>query len=110
MDNKRWKGIKLAKNGPMITHLFFADDLVLFTEASLEKIIVVKDCLERLCASSGQKVSLNKSKLYISDNVDVSCAGYLAQCRGIPLTKDLGRYLGVPSIHGRVLKAIFSSG
>ncbi|MDV3157560.1 MAG: reverse transcriptase family protein, partial [Candidatus Phytoplasma australasiaticum] len=42
----KWKGVKLARHGPVLSHLFFADDMVLFTEASQEQIGVIKECLE----------------------------------------------------------------
>lgn len=34
---------------------------------------------------------------------------YLSNVAGIPLTHDLGRYLGVPSLHGRVYDNLFDS-
>lgn len=78
VEQGRWKGIKLAKKGPVLTHLFFADDMVLFTEASVDQINVVKECLDKFCIASGQKVSLSKSKMYVSNNVNDYLAGYLA--------------------------------
>lgn len=35
----RWKGIKTSRYGPNLTHLFFDDDLVLFSEASQEQMV-----------------------------------------------------------------------
>lgn len=56
-----WKGIKLARYNPLLIHLFFGDDLVLYVEASHEQIMVIKDCLERFSKASDQRVSINKS-------------------------------------------------
>lgn len=66
-----WKPIRLTRGDTMLTHLFFADDVVLFGEASLEQIEVIKDCLQDFCHSSGQKkkVSLKKSRIHLSSNL-----------------------------------------
>lgn len=42
-----WKGNRSSRYGPQLTHLFFADDLVLFVEAMQEQIMVIKRCLDR---------------------------------------------------------------
>ncbi|KAL7222108.1 hypothetical protein ACSBR1_023926 [Camellia fascicularis] len=43
-----------------------------------------------------------ESKIFVSPNVDRHKAKELSDRCGIPLTSDLGKYLGVPLIHGRV--------
>lgn len=104
----RWKGIKVSRNGPTLSHLFFADDMVLFAEAEMRQIDVVLDCLNRFCNCSGQKVNLEKSQIHFSNNVTPFLAGQIANRAGIPLTEDLGRYLGVPSLHSKVKATTFS--
>nr|XP_028948098.1 uncharacterized protein LOC114820924 [Malus domestica] len=42
VSNKCWKPVKVAKNGSAISHLFFADDIILFSEASISQAKVVK--------------------------------------------------------------------
>ncbi|XP_038688673.1 uncharacterized protein LOC119987842 [Tripterygium wilfordii] len=86
-----WVPIKLSRQGPNLSHLFFADDLVLFAEASIDQMNVVQDCLRTFCAGSGQKVSLKKSQIFVSRNVDPGVAQELAQMSGFTLTTHLGR-------------------
>lgn len=50
------------------SHVNFADDLVLFAEASTNQTYIINDCLEEFCISSGQKVSRAKSKVFVSKN------------------------------------------
>ena len=52
------KPIVVLKGGPPISHMCFADDLLLFVEASMDQLLIIKAYLFILCASSSQKVSL----------------------------------------------------
>ncbi|XP_019162021.1 PREDICTED: uncharacterized protein LOC109158590 [Ipomoea nil] len=107
--NGAWKGIRLANSGPILSHLCFADDMVLFSEASVDQVAVIKGCLDRFCAASGQRVSLIKSQVFFSKNTSTDLAAEISTALNIPETKDLGRYLGVPSIHGRITQSTHGS-
>ena len=37
-----WKPVKASRSGPSFSHLFFADDLVLFAKANTENCMVIK--------------------------------------------------------------------
>lgn len=107
MDRCNWKPIVLSKDGPPITHLFFADDLLLFGEASLAQMNVMITCLDDFCSASGQKVSKDKSRLLISNNVPRGLAPDISRAAGIRLTSNLGKYLGVPLLHKAPTKATY---
>ena len=47
------KGMKIARNSPVINHLLFADDLLLFGKASLLEPESIKVCLDKYCSWSG---------------------------------------------------------
>ncbi|XP_042023782.1 uncharacterized protein LOC121771052 [Salvia splendens] len=56
-----WKPFKFCKNGPILTHLFFADDLLLFGEAELMTAESILHVLEDFCDSSGFCDAMEKS-------------------------------------------------
>ena len=56
-----WTKVKTSRSGPAFSHLFFADDLVLFAEASPENCSTIKRILQDFCSKSRQVVSEAKS-------------------------------------------------
>lgn len=104
--NGGWKPIKAGKNCPGISHLFFADDLFLFSRAGEDQAYKIKAVLDEFCQASGAKISYDKSKICLSPKAKAG-SRIMSSLLGIPRTNDLGKYLGVPLIHGRVTKATF---
>ncbi|XP_019087314.1 PREDICTED: uncharacterized protein LOC109127232 [Camelina sativa] len=99
--SKAWKPITIACGGPKLSHVCFADDLILFAEASFGQIRDIRKVLEQFCLASGQKVSLEKSKIFFSDNVGRELATMISEESGIKATGDLGKYLGTFLEFGR---------
>ena len=96
VDDAIWKPITLSRCGPPITHLCFTDDLLIFAKASMEQVDVIKNCLDLFVASSGQKISRGKTRIYFfSKNVHHSRYLEIANDLGFSLMGDLGKYLGV---------------
>ena len=98
-------GVRLCKNGPQISRLFFADDIILFAKATEAQARLIQDCLDRFCAVSGQTISASKSKIYFSPTIDDSEIDKINTILAMENTDDLGKYLGVPTINGRVERA-----
>lgn len=70
MEEGNWHPFQLLGRGTCISHLFFADDLILFAKASADQTGAVKACLDDFCLALGEKVSLAKSKIFFSENVN----------------------------------------
>ena len=85
----------------------FVEDLVLFVESSVDQARIIKNCWETFCIASGHKVSHSKSRILFSNNLNDSKAKVISDIIGIPITEDLGKYLGVPTLSKRVTKAPF---
>lgn len=108
VDANQWKPVRVSRNGPRISHVFFADDLILFAEANVENAQLMRRCVDSFCEISGQRVSYEKSCVYVSSNIGRMVANQLADMCGSPLTSDLGKYLGVPLIHKRITRNTYN--
>ncbi|KAG7544019.1 Ribonuclease H domain [Arabidopsis thaliana x Arabidopsis arenosa] len=107
IESKEWKPISISQGGPKLSHICFADDLILFAEASVTQIRVIRKVLEKFCEASGQKVSLEKSKIFFSKNVHRDLEKLISEESGIQSTRDLGKYLGMPVLQKRINKETF---
>lgn len=70
-----WKAVRASRNGPHLSNLAFADDLILFGEASMDQAKTIMTCLGKFCDMSGSKVSTAKSKIYFSNNTSEEIRG-----------------------------------
>ena len=59
-----WKPISLSRHDSPISYLAFADDLILFAEASLEQVMLIKNIMKLFCKIYGQKINLEKSRMF----------------------------------------------
>ena len=64
ISEELWRPISLSRDGPKLTYLYFADGLLIFTEASLDQVEVINDYLDIFCTSSGQQVGKEKTRIY----------------------------------------------
>ncbi|KAH1074241.1 hypothetical protein J1N35_026569 [Gossypium stocksii] len=78
----RWHLIQLSRSGPSLSHLFFADDLVIFGKAEMDQAIVLKDILQRFCDYSGHKISTRKRNMFFAKGVDSSVCDQISQLFG----------------------------
>ena len=104
---QQWRGVKTSRVGPRITHIMFADDLLLCAEATPLQGQIVRSIMVEFCGISGQKINMDKSKFVYSQNVKSTVVKEISKIIGINETKNLGKYLGVPLFHSRVTKGMF---
>lgn len=99
MESRGWKAIKTSRSGPKVSYLSFADDLLFFAEAGMNQVRCIKEGLEGFCNNSGQYINFTKSLLFVSLNIAEQEMKQLSKEFGVPLTKDLGSYLGHQLVH-----------
>ena len=64
----RLKGIRTSRVGPWVSHLFFADDSLLFDKASVTESREFMRILKLYEDSSGQQLNREKTAIFFSSN------------------------------------------
>ncbi|XP_019150111.1 PREDICTED: uncharacterized protein LOC109146914 [Ipomoea nil] len=100
-------GVRVARGAPAISHLFFADDSLLFFRANQREAVNIKQCLDLYSLASGQLINFDKSNAVYSHNTPGPTRDLVTGIVGVQEAPDLGRYLGLPSALGRNKTAVF---
>ena len=51
-SEKLWNPVKASRSGPSFSHLFFANDLLLFAKANQANCIAIREVLDTFCEKS----------------------------------------------------------
>ncbi|KAL5548684.1 hypothetical protein UlMin_003915 [Ulmus minor] len=84
-ERKRFTGIKIASGCPSISHLFFADDSLIFCKAKLLEATHLKACLTSYAKASGHPNTRSNDKITI-------CSVF-----GVNQVQSHELYLGLPT-------------
>ncbi|XP_042958065.1 uncharacterized protein LOC122293587 [Carya illinoinensis] len=94
-------GVPLARNHMNISHLFFANDSLLFCKANpLEwsRLIYLLEVYEN---ASGQRFNKDKTSIYFSKNTNQEVKEIIVQIAGIQAIQPYEKYLDLPALIGR---------
>ena len=97
--DKKWIPVKASRSSIASSHLFFADNLVLFARANGSNYLAIRDALDEFCTRFSQSISEGKSKVIFSLNVDRDTWESLYDILGFSSTPNLVKYLGFPIRH-----------
>jgi hypothetical protein len=95
------KDIKIARNCSSITHLLFADDLVLFAKTTSSEATLIKSILDRYCYWSGQAINTSKSSIHFSKNTVPAVINSISSILPYKRTSFSFKYLGLPLFFGK---------
>ncbi|KAL0004281.1 hypothetical protein SO802_011842 [Lithocarpus litseifolius] len=101
-------GISVSRNCPSITHLFFADDSILFCKANTGECQELKRILQRYETASGQKINTDKSSVFFSPNTHQDTKETILAILGPMQDSRHSKYLGLPSLIERSKNQVFS--
>ena len=97
---KGWAEFPFVGASLLVSHLFFADDSLLFCKASEHDCRKLIDILQLYEAASGQKVNAEKSSIIFSHNTPEESRRMVLDILGPMQDTRHGKYLGLPSIIG----------
>lgn len=103
-----FRGICISRSAPPISHLFFADDLLVCFQASPRSCAEVMSVIKLFCEVSGQMVNHHKSLVRFSSNTPSDYADSMARSLQLSSRESMGMYLGVPVEFGRSKCSTFS--
>ena len=98
----------LCRHGPKLTHLFFADDNLLFCRANSTECSKVMDLLSVYEDVSGQKINKDKTALFFSKSVTKANRQIIKGILGVREIRHYEKYLGLPSLTGKGKRASFN--
>ena len=99
------QGYSLCRYGPKISHLFFADDSLLFCRASLGDVTTIQNILEVYESASGQQINKEKTTLFFGKSVSEGVKNSMKELLGVSEIKQYEKYLGLPAIVGKNRRA-----
>jgi hypothetical protein len=91
-----WEPIRMSSTIPHISHLLFADDVLLFTKAKNSQFRFIKDLFDRFSQASGLKINLSMSRAFYSSGIPHQKIAKLTSISGIRSRTTLDKYLGFP--------------
>ena len=99
--DKKWIPFWVGTKKVPISHLMFADDLLIFGRVDETTSFTLRNILQEFCILSGQKINEGKSRLIFSPNTPEEHKNLFQETLNVRESDNLGLYLGLPLSHKR---------
>jgi len=101
-------GVSICRRAPKISHLLFADDSLLFCQASEKETQEVLEILKLYAEALGQCINMEKFSVYFSSNTPSHKRELIKAMLGVSEVERFEAYLGLPTLVGRSKYHTFS--
>jgi hypothetical protein len=87
----------VAQMAPLINHLLFADDSLLFIKANSDGVRGISSVLDSYCHALGQPINLSKSSIFFSKGCPQTVKDEAKNILNVPNESLSDKYLEMPS-------------
>lgn len=94
-------GVTVARNAPQVSHLFFADDTVLFCRANNHEAEEIKNINGMYEKASGQRINLDKTSITFTPNIHGDKRREICTILGVVEIDQHSKYLGLLTLIGK---------
>jgi hypothetical protein len=94
-------GVVAGRGGPRLTHLFFANDSLLFCQATLANCESISSILHQYELALGQQLNRAKTSIFFTKNTSQDLKLKIQEMFQVPEIKSHEKYLGLPTFVGR---------
>ncbi|CAL5332818.1 unnamed protein product [Camellia sinensis] len=94
--NNKLTSIQMRRTCPVLSHIFFADDVLIFFKAALLETMEMAQTLQVYSSASGQRLNFVKSEVFFSSNAPPELKGQICELLGTLLAQPNTKYLGLP--------------
>ncbi|PNX98065.1 ribonuclease H [Trifolium pratense] len=107
-QDKLIHGVMICHEAPEISHLFFADDSLVFCRANTKEVSTIQNIIQIYQNASGQLVNFSKSEMVFSKGVSNQIQRDISNILPMKILNQFSKYLGMPVALGRSKKQIFN--
>lgn len=108
VQNKSIHRVAASARGPKISHLFFADDSLIFGKATIGECEEILRVLQVYEESPGQQLNRTKTSIFFSRNTNRATKEAIRVQFGAQIIKSHESYLGLPSLVGHSKRNTFA--
>ena len=99
------RGFSFCRNGPRISHLFFADDTLFFFRVELREVQIIQNLLKKYELGSSKKINIGKTIMFFGNSVSLLSKNAIKNLLYVPEIKEYERYLGLAAVVGKNRRA-----